>query len=359
VVAQIETGEAYIETAPVSYEIELQAPEPAFVAPPVTIERKATRDRESGTEAESDQADGGLAPQEQPLQVVFEFPDGRLRELVYSALLVDGVVVAENNQPPFEQFAWNLGGYSTSGLHQLQVQARDELGLTGTSVELPVQISVEEASQSPLGGFRQNLPVLAGLFAILAGAMLLLVLVVGGRVRPRALRAARTRRRSDPVTQPVHISNEPGPHRRAGWANRLQWPQRGAGPQAHAYLNPIHDPDQPDTLPPIPISANEVTLGSDPGMSTLVLDDSSVEALHARLIRHEDGSFRLSDLGSTSGTWVNYSPISKGGTRLEHGDLIHIGRIGFRFTLRKSAPTRKPVVISELASEETAQEERE
>jgi hypothetical protein len=357
IVAQIETGEASIETPPVSFEIDIQPPKPAFVSPPLEIQRKASET--GGSESESNQIDGGLAPQEQPLQVVFEFPDGRLRDLVYSALLVDGSVVAENVQPPFDQFTWKLESYSTDGLHQLQVQARDALGLTGASAEIPVQVSVAEASQSPLGGFRQNLPLLASLFALLAGAMLLLVLIVGGKLRPRAHRAARSRRKSDPVTQPVHISTEPGPHRRTGWANRMQWPQRGAGPQAHAYLNPIHDPDQPDTLPPIPITSDEVTLGSDPGTSTLVLDDPSVEALHARLTRQEDGSFRLSDMGSIAGTWVNYSPISKEGTRLEHGDLIHIGRIGFRFTLRKSTPTRKPVVIAERGTEVSDQENSE
>jgi hypothetical protein len=243
-------------------------------------------------------------------------------------------------------------------LHQLQVQARDVLGLTGTSAEIPVQITIEKASENQLGGFKKNLPILAALFVLLAGAMLLLVLVIGGKLRPRTHRAARSRRKSDPVTQPVHIHTEPEAKRRAGWANRLQWPQRPAGMQAHAYLNPIHEPDQPDTLPPIPITSDEVTLGSDSGMSSLVLNDASVEALHARLRRQEDGSFRLSDAGSIAGTWVNYTPVSKEGTRLEHGDLVHIGRIGFRFTLRKTTTTRKPVIITEPTPEESPYEER-
>jgi hypothetical protein len=356
IVAQIETGEASIETPPVGFEIELQPPKPAFVAPPLEIQRNLSEGEASDATAAAPQ--GELTPREQPLLVVFDFPDGRKREVIYSALLVDGAVVSENTQPPFDQFNWELEPYTAGGLHQLQVQARDALGLTGLSAEIPVQIAVEEVKQSPLGDFSQNLPILAVLFAVLAGAMLLLVLVVGGRLRPRTHRAARTRRKSDPVTQPVHIRTEPGTYRRAGWANRLQWPQRGSEPQAYAYLNPIHDPDQPaDTLPPIPILSEEVKLGSDSEMSDLVLDDPSVEACHARLKRQEDGSFRLSDLGSTAGTWVNYTPVSKEGTRLEHGDLVHIGRIGFRFTLRKSASTRRPVVITDMPPEEIPPEE--
>jgi hypothetical protein len=245
VIAQIETGEASIETPPASYEIEIQPPKPAFVSPPLEIERSALADGDSGPE--SNQADGGLAPQKQRLQVVFEFPDGRLRSLVYSALLVDGTIVAENSHPPLDQFTWELETYTTSGLHQLQVQARDALGLTGSSVEIPVQVSVDESTLNPLGGFQQSLPIIGGLMLALAGAVLLLVLVIGGKIRPRAHRVARNRRRSDPVTQPVHFATEPSPHRRAGWANRLQWPQRAAGPQAFAYLYTIHDRPDDDS----------------------------------------------------------------------------------------------------------------
>jgi predicted component of type VI protein secretion system len=64
-------------------------------------------------------------------------------------------------------------------------------------------------------------------------------------------------------------------------------------------------------------------------------------------LRQEDGSYRLSDEGSVAGTWINYTPVSHGGARLEHGDLIHVGRIGFRFTLREPARLRKPVIIAE------------
>jgi hypothetical protein len=143
----------------------------------------------------------------------------------------------------------------------------------------------------------------------------------------------------------VHI--EAPAVRRAGWANRLQWPGRNSAPTADAYLNPLPDEENEDTLPPIPIGADGLIFGSDAEAATLLLDDPSVEAVHARLTRQEDGSFRLADEGSIAGTWVNYTPISREGARLEHGDLIHVGRIGFRFTLRRPAQVRKPVIIAE------------
>ncbi len=94
----------------------------------------------------------------------------------------------------------------------------------------------------------------------------------------------------------------------------------------------------------VPITTTETTLGSDPNLATLVLDDPTVEGLHSRLIQGENGSFRLTDEGSIAGTWINYSPVSREGAALEHGDLVHIGRVGFRFSLRQPGIGRKPVV---------------
>jgi predicted component of type VI protein secretion system len=67
-----------------------------------------------------------------------------------------------------------------------------------------------------------------------------------------------------------------------------------------------------------------------------------VEALHARLRQDETGAYILSDEGSVAGTWVNYAPISTGGIRLEHGDILHIGRVIFRFSLLKPPPALQP-----------------
>jgi hypothetical protein len=82
----------------------------------------------------------------------------------------------------------------------------------------------------------------------------------------------------------------------------------------------------------------------DPSQASVVLDDPSVEGLHARLLREVDGSLRLRDEGSVAGTWVNFLPVAEGGQVLQHGDLIHFGRVGFRFTQRDPVRTVKPVI---------------
>ncbi len=358
VVAQVQAAEASIETPVRSFEIELQPPKPAFVSPPLQIQRDLTPPR---AQQESANLPEDAAPnaQQQVIQVVFDFPDGRMRPLVYSALLVNGSVVAENTQPPFDRFLWDLSPYESDGVQRLQVQARDKLGLTGVSVEIPVQVIVRRSEQNALSSFQRSLPILSALAVLIAGAVLLLVLVVGGKLRPRTLRAARQRRKYDPVTQPVQIRAEMPAARRSNWASRFQWSGRAVAPKAEAYLNPIPDSDQEDTLPPIPISDEEIILGSDPDSASLVFDDASVEALHARLLRLQDGSYRLADMGSVAGTWINYTPVSKEGARLEHGDLVHIGRIGFRFTLRKPLSNRKPVIVTQPPPELPLEEKAE
>jgi hypothetical protein len=358
VIAQIQAAEASIETPVRSFEIELQPPVPAFVSPPLQIQRDLTPPKEQQKSANAPE-DAASHTQQQTIQVVFDFPDGRMRPLVYSALLVNGSVVAENTQPPFDRFLWDLSAYESDSVQRLQVQARDKLGLTGVSVEIPVQIIVRRPEQNALSSFQRSLPILSALAALSAGAVLLLVLVVGGKLRPRTLRAARQRRKYDPVTQPVQIRAEPPAARRSNWTNRFQWPGKAAAPKAEAYLNPLPDSDQEDTLPPIPISDEEIILGSDPGLASLVFDDASVEALHARLLRLQDGSYRLADMGSVAGTWINYTPVSKEGARLEHGDLIHIGRIGFRFTLRKPLSKRKPVIVTQPLPQSPLEEKTE
>jgi hypothetical protein len=39
--------------------------------------------------------------------------------------------------------------------------------------------------------------------------------------------------------------------------------------------------------------------------------------------------------------------VDRSGTRLQHGDAIHIGRVGFQFKVRDPALNRKPVITPE------------
>jgi hypothetical protein len=354
-VAQVQIGGELVSTPPQSFEINIQPPTPTFVSPPIQIVRSPDPDWEGQENGESTPPE--YIPKGQPIEVVFDFPDERKRPIVYSALFIDGELAHENEAPPFETFTWDLQAYNSEATHQLQVKARDSLGLVGTSAEIPVYVTIEQPKENPWTGIEQNLPLLIGLIVLVAGAILVLVLVLGGRLRPSIPGAYRTkRRRSDPVTQPVPKS-ESSPRRIPSWANPLQWSQRSTTPKALAYLSRISETDNLAIEPPIPITSNQVTIGIDPNQATLVLDHPSIENLHARIVRNKDGEFRLADEGSIAGTWINYTPVSSEGAKLEHGDLIHIGRLGFRFTIRDPQQVRKPVIT--MASPPTESQEQD
>ena len=68
--------------------------------------------------------------------------------------------------------------------------------------------------------------------------------------------------------------------------------------------------------------------------------------LHARLWMDDGGSFYLADGDSISGTYINYTAVNTVGSPLCHGDLIHIGQIGYRFTSAKPKHTRQPAITS-------------
>lgn len=344
-VVEIQTGDGPLTTNTQVFDLDIQPPNPAFISPALEIRRKPP---EAQAALEGEISTEAFDPQEHALEVLVDFPDGRMRPLASTSLFVDGVLVAENHEPPFNQFTWDLRAYNNSGPHLLRVEARDSLGLTGSSIETVVNIIVENPEQSVWNSLYRHRPILTVLSVLLAGAVLFLVLLVGGRIRPLTLGVPqRRRRKSDPVTQPVQVRHEPASRRLPNWVNRLQWPQRHVASKAYAFLARITETETAPSVTPIPITAQEVTLGSNTDLATLVLNDASVEALHARLIRKDDGSFRLADEGSVAGTWINYTPVSQEGTQLEHGDLIHIGRVGFRFTLRQPGQVRKPVVTLE------------
>ena len=46
----------------------------------------------------------------------------------------------------------------------------------------------------------------------------------------------------------------------------------------------------------------------------------------------------LRDQDSIAGTWVNYQPVAEKGQILQHGDIIHMGRIAYRFKMIHAPP---------------------
>lgn len=337
-VAELVLPDGMLSSPARSFNLALEPPNPVFLVPPAEITLRPLSPQMGST---------GLEPSQQVLQVLVDFPDGRLRPLARTALYVDGQLVEEKNSPPYDRFTWDLSPYSRSGQHVLQVEVVDTLGLAGKSIETVVDLTVVQPAANPWIGLLTNIPLVVGLSSLLLVALFTLALILAGRISPQTLRIPLgSRRRSRPAEPlPAAAGGERrlrsiSPGRIAGWVNRLNWPQRRLAPRANAFLLPITGDVEEAPVVPIPITVEEATLGQDPSQATLVLDEPSVQALHARLVRSEEGGYRLSDEGSVAGTWVNYLPVPKEGVLLEHGDLIHIGRVCFRFQLRQPVRAR-------------------
>ncbi len=82
--------------------------------------------------------------------------------------------------------------------------------------------------------------------------------------------------------------------------------------------------------------ANVNTIGRQPGVS-LLLEHSSVSRLHAE-IASSNGEYLLRDKGSSNGTFINGSRVTRDTVfRLHHTDRVRFGDVQFRFELRPQA----------------------
>ena len=359
--AQVTMGSELITTPPIAFELSLQSPAPTILNPPTEIVRKYS----SQPTPETTGVAGDLLPVEQVLRIQVTYPDGYNRPLVRTSLSVDGAMVAENTSPPFDQFVWDLRPYTQDGVHTLSVEATDTLGLVGKTGETSVKIIVPSTTQGVIVAVSQNRLLVIGVTVFISASILVLVLILGGRIHPKpypgqvrlpagssektrpAGYRERRRQLKDPVTQPVKIASAQPVQARPrtkSWIERFPWLKRKEKPTpVMAYLIPLVGSDDPTLPVPLQITADDVTLGSDPHQASLVIADPSIEGLHAR-IHHEEKSFLLTDAGSVAGTWVNYEQVTPNGTNLEHADIIHLGRVGFRFKLSEPGPLRKVVV---------------
>lgn len=328
---QVAVNGQTLVSSPVSFDMNVQPPNPILVSLPEQITRQSVEALTSGALM--------FAPSNHVVEIIIEFPDNHPRPLVRTILYVDGKIAAVNTTAPYDKFTWNLGGFTSSGQHNLQVEAVDILGLSKVSLGVPVTVTVIQPQRGLQVFLMHNQLWIAGGAVLLAGAALALILVVGSRSRRVSGAARRQERRKslDPVTQPILPRTE----KRAA---ALPWAQRGKS--APAYLVRLKGDGQPVTAPPILLTGSEMTFGASPTQATHVLDDPSISPLHARLRREQDGEFYLQDQHSTAGTWVNYDALTETSPRrLQHGDIIHMGQLAYRFLLNKHPEKPKPRII--------------
>jgi hypothetical protein len=86
-------------------------------------------------------------------------------------------------------------------------------------------------------------------------------------------------------------------------------------------------------LPAPALIFHNVTIGRDAAAVNIVLDDSSISRLHARIHGDAREGYWLHDEGSAGGTYLNFERLGLAPRLLEHGDVIQFGRVMFRFVL--------------------------
>lgn len=325
------------------FDLNIQPPNPIPVSPAMQITRQAPPDDPFNTEV--------LLPESQRIQIIVEFPDGYNRALARTTLYVDGTVMDENTSEPFNEFTWDLTAYAISGEHQIMVEAVDTLGLSKTSMPLPVVVTVIKPPSGPaafLAKYRSQLTFGAIVFA----GLVLFAILLGGRFRFLSLRAVQEERRvqNDPLTQSISIMTESAPAVKEKKPRRQSRPRKSktdktVEAEAAASLVRLQNDGQYAAIPPIPLNGKEILIGTDPAQCTQILDDPSISPVHARIRATDDGGYLLQDVQSIAGTWVNYDLIPREGYRLEHGDMVNFGQLKYRFMLRTPPPLRTPKII--------------
>ena len=268
-----------------------------------------------------------LQPAQVTIPVIVRWPDSLTRKITAVNWFIDGQPQPLANMPDFDengrlQLTWPILTTDISS-HQHQVQVVDEIGLIGDSETVTINIDVERPlppTATPEPTITPTPEITAPQPTITATNLILLMTVIG-IIAIGLLLLRRARRRRQP--------QRPKPKRRGQKATQAI-PMRISEATPIPFLEIIDA--QPGTIARIPLHGDNITIGRDDTVAQVVLNDSSVSRLHAR-IRQRDNAYWLYDEGSTSGTSLNYERLGLAPRALAHNDTIQIGRIALRFRL--------------------------
>jgi len=325
VTVQVKRGDQITNSPEVSFKVDLKAPIPTLINSPLQITRVWVEDKQDNLT---------LQPDLLTLQMKVDFPDGYPRQLKSSRLIVDGRIAIQNTQQPLDYFGWSLKEFRTNGMHTLQVEVEDILGFKGKSIELNIPVNVTPRSSNLLGQVIDFLSM--GGWLIPVGILLVCsgYLVYRQRGRIRELIDKRRKRiemeHTDPLTQQVLIPNE------TGGLN-----QNSISPEPREFVKVFTNipprlvwagkKTAPTGVEIILLNQPEMLVGRNKKQCQIMLKLPSVEKIHALITTSTEGQVKIANRSSKSGTWVNFAPVSPQGANLQSGDLVHFGKVAFRF----------------------------
>jgi hypothetical protein len=338
IAAVIQQDEHQITSETATFNLTVQAPSAILIDPPLLIERIWDVDP-------VDASIRDLGPDQTEIQYMYVFPDGHAREISSARFYVDGEVQQEVTQAPFEKFILDLTPYESSQEVLFSIEIEDQLGLTSRTQPSLIEINVEPMPLTFWEGLMrleltpERWIILATV--LVAGTVLVIAFIlVGKRQAFWREQAAIRKRYVDPVTQPVKINQDQGRSAKFGKASGT------TAKKVEAMLIPLNDHYEPNRKKTVVLDRKEWVVGCDPKQARLVILQSALDDVHARITSTEQGDFWIRDLNSVVGTWVNFTPISSKGVKLRHGDIIQFAKSMYRFELSHPTDNRDFEIIT-------------
>lgn len=297
-----------------------------LLPPEISLQPAATEIIRRGSDYDTPITD--LEPKQTIIPVQINWPDEKPRALTAVVWQVNGV-----RQPQMNTLTPNAAGQLMlswnmelldEGSYEFVVDVADELGFTATSTLVTIELVTERPlpptstpspiatpEPEPITAESMNLSLWLPILGVLGITAVVLIFIYSRR-QPAPTAA-------DDDTMPAPTDLPP-------------LPAKSAAPPAtpyDAYLDPINQPD----ADPILLEDDTVIIGRDEAEVTIILTDKSVARLHARIAR-QNNSYWLYDEGSANGTYLNYTRLGLAPKAITDNDVISIGRLQFRFSLR-------------------------
>mgnify|MGYP001357098977 FL=1 len=245
-----------------------------------------------------------IEPAELPIQALIEFPDGFPRNLLSTSLFVNGSLVQKREQAPFGDFVLDLSPYHGQDTIRLQLNAKDALGFETRSEIKTLSLIWGDSEANRQKTFLSSPWLWTGLSVVALGLLGMILL-------------------------PPYLKNKTKKVENAQPAKPE--PESSMPLKTFGSLIKLDRDNTPCAEKPL-LLTNEISLiGKDPQMANLVLSDEALEPVHAEIHVFPDGRTRLTDFNTTAGTYVNFKAVDTKGVQIHHGDILHFGRLAFRF----------------------------
>ena len=259
------------------------------------------------------QSENAIEPAELPVLAAIDFPDGFPREIIRTSLFANGSLVQQHEEAPFGDFVVNLEPFRDQPSLRLQLMVEDALGFETRGNLQTIALTWLDPTANQPKSLLTNPWLWIGLGVTALG--LLAVIILPARLKKKPTLKVD----SDPLL-PI-AKPEPESHLPL---------------KTYGSLIKLDRDNTPSAEKPLLLTREITLIGKDPQLANLVLNDEALEPLHAEIHAFSDGRTRLTDFHTIAGTYVNFKAVDTKGVEIHHGDILHFGRLSFRF----NSPTR-------------------